>query len=92
MLVVDDIGEVGYKVLSGDQVETIVFDENPTPLYELQHWQYECPALIFVYLPENRTDLYDCVKLMCDLEFGINSQCIVQETAKRQSGHKLDQL
>jgi hypothetical protein len=81
-----DIDCVGYK---NNEKNCIYRDReaepNPQPIFMLEDWQYECPALVFVYLPEKkRTDLYDYVKLLSDVQFGINSQCMVQETCSSQ--------
>ena len=39
----------------------------------------ECPAMIIVYLQDDSKDLYNLVKMMCQFEFGVQSQCIVHK-------------
>lgn len=82
---VSDVAGIEYRLDGQDQIvpESEVMP-NPRPYYEMEDWQFECPALVFFYLPDKRSDLYDCVKALSDLEFGVNTQCIVQETCSRQ--------
>jgi hypothetical protein len=57
---------------------------NPDPLWPLQESQIECPAMVIFYIPEKRTDLYDCIKMISDIELGISTQVIVQKTCSGQ--------
>jgi hypothetical protein len=57
---------------------------NPEPLWPLKESQVECPAMIIFYIPEKRTDIYDCIKMISDIELGISTQVIVQKTCSGQ--------
>ena len=75
---------MGYKVPNWNPIiqESEISDKK---LYNaIDDWQLECPAMLFVYLPEKETGSYNCVKSICDLFIGGNTQCIVQKTASAQ--------
>ena len=75
--------EVGFYITGRPELSSSqVID--PQPLYELELWQVECPALVFFYLPEKETMAYDCVKFLSDVFFGINTQCFVHKTLTNQ--------
>ena len=44
----------------------------------------ECPAVVFIYLPERKTDTYHFVKMLASYFHGVPSQCLVQQTYIRQ--------
>lgn len=89
---VNEIKAIGYRICDGDGnvrddgiMATLNEVANATPLNPVEPWQYQCPSIVFFYIPEKRTDIYDCIKALSDLEFGINTQCMVQETCNRQN-------
>ena len=87
---VSDCTPFGYELPQWDYIiPSDMPHRHQPPVYPLEDWQFECPAMVFVYLPNKRTDIYDCVKMLSDLEFGISSQCIVQSTVQKQQN--LDQ-
>lgn len=78
------VQSLGYKVPNWNPIiqESEISDKK---LYNaVDDWQLECPAMLFVYLPEKETGSYNCVKSICDLFIGGNTQCIVQKTASGQ--------
>lgn len=58
--------------------ETEILD-NPRPCFPLEWWQIECPAMVFVYLPEANSESYHFAKLLAHCYFGVSSQCIAQD-------------
>jgi hypothetical protein len=82
---VSEIAGIGYSV---KDFPDIILDReaepDPSPVYPLEDWQFVCPSLVFFYLPDKDTKMYDCVKVLSDLEFGINTQCIVQNKVCEQ--------
>lgn len=78
------VQSVGYKVPNWNPI--IQSSEiSDMKLYNaIDEWQLECPSILFCYLPEKETGPYNCVKSICDLFIGGNTQCIVQKTASAQ--------
>lgn len=58
---------------------------NREPCIQAEDWQIECPAMIFIYLPKKEAESYNLVKMFAHFVFGVQSQCIVSETFKKQS-------
>ena len=83
-----DITEIGYELrLEDNSVITVLASEanpNPEPIFPLESWQYQCPSIVFFYITKKETHTYDCIKALSDLEYGINTQVIVQKTYKAQ--------
>lgn len=79
----------GFKTEGWDQIIQPSEVSDMKAIEPIEHWQIECPAMIFLYLPENGTTVYNCAKTICDLQVGVNSQMIVQATAAKQ--RSLDQ-
>jgi hypothetical protein len=63
------------------------------PYFPLKLWQIECPAMIFVYLPNDEQKQYHFVKLLSHFFFGVSSQCVVQGkySDQFQKGRNADQ-
>jgi hypothetical protein len=92
LFVVDEFQEIGWKILDFDNF-IAAEDEampNPRPAFELEDWQIECPAIVFVYAADNSTAQYDCVKMFSDFQFGVQCQYIVQEKCAAQ-GRRIGQ-
>jgi hypothetical protein len=72
----------GWKLLSG-RVER---DSNCiSKSLSCQAWQVECPAVIFINLPDADPGTYHFVKLLSNFFFGsIPSQCIVEKKYREQ--------
>ena len=81
---VSEIAGIGYSMKGLDVISDRMAEPDPSPVYPLEDWQFVCPSLVFFYLPEKRTDMYNCVKMLSDIEFGINTQCIVQNNVCAQ--------
>lgn len=78
-------GNIGAFRVEGYPAVIQENDISATKFYfKVEEWQIECPAMIFCYLPDDDKSFYDCVKTMGDLELGVATQCIVQETATKQ--------
>lgn len=53
------------------------------PYSPLQAWQIEFPSMVFCFISEADTALYNLLKTVCDVRIGISSQVIVQAKAMR---------
>jgi hypothetical protein len=60
----------------------------------LSDWQIECPSMIFCYISEVDTALYNLLKTVCDISVGLNSQILVKAKASAQASdrNRLSQL
>jgi hypothetical protein len=87
----DEVQEIGWKLVDIDTfaLETEIMP-NPDPLYKLEEWQIECPAIVFVYAADNKSDQYDFMKMLSDFHFGVQSQYIVQAKCSKQ-GNRIGQ-
>jgi hypothetical protein len=79
-----DFRSKGFKVSGWNQIIAMSDVAEYSFYNAVENWQIECPAMIFCFLPDVDTTLYNCVKAVCDLMIGTNTQCIVQATAARQ--------
>jgi hypothetical protein len=89
---VDDVQEVGYRFIDTPNVvhpESVALPD-PVPAFPLPYSSIELPAVVFFHLSERRTDIYNCIKMLSDIKFGVNTQVIVQEKYGAQ-GDRLGQ-
>lgn len=57
----------------------------------LNDWQIECPSMVFCYISDVDTAMYNLLKTICDISVGLNSQIIVKARASSQSPARLPQ-
>jgi hypothetical protein len=92
----DEVQEIGWKLLPSDgKQESFIFETeampNPEPVYKLEDWQIECPAIVFVYASDNKSDQYNFMKMLSDFHFGVQSQYIVQANCSKQGQRRIGQ-
>lgn len=79
--------DFGFRTQGWDAIITCdeIADIKPIVDVEDPERQIECPSMIFCYLPDTGTRLYENVKTICDFYPGVNSQCIVQAKVRSQT-------
>jgi len=88
------VEKFGYKnPNSTPHFSDVFFDTAllPRPDLILGSWQIQCPSIVFFYLPDDSKDVYNCIKMIGDIEFGINTQCMVQQKCQKNRGSRMTQ-
>ena len=77
-----------YGILNdNNQVHTFVKDydvQDPMPIQFINIKSVECPALVFVYLPDDSTDTYNAVKMISHFFWGLQCSCAVAKKFESQ--------
>lgn len=80
------VKKIGYQTSPGSKPRpSEEFDPVPVPIKDLviEKWQIQVPSIVFFFLPDDSKDVYDRIKMLSDIEFGVNTQCLVQQSNKR---------
>jgi hypothetical protein len=76
---VDGIQEIGYRFVDDPRevMPESCASPDPRPRFPLEDWQVEFLSIVFFIIPERKTDIYDRIKMLSDIEFRVNTQVIV---------------
>lgn len=69
--------QYGFELQDGQLVHDREV-QNTKSLVTVQREKIECPSIVFVRLQNDNSEVYNFVKLLSNLEFGVQSQCFVQ--------------
>jgi hypothetical protein len=50
---------------------------NASPKFIVDKTHVDCTPIVFTILPDDSTENYGLVKMFCNFQFGVQSQCIV---------------
>jgi len=57
---------------------------NARPKFIVDKAAVECTSIVFVILPDDSTENYGLVKMVCNFLLGVQSQCIVKSKFEGQ--------